>query len=101
MAGLHRPRKTPAHAVGHWSRREFLIAGGVAVAWPQLAAPASALTKREVKLSGYPFQLGVASGDPTADGFVIWTRLAPEPLIGGGMPRENIEVDWEVAPTKR
>lgn len=25
----------------------------------------------------YPFTLGVASGDPWADGFVIWTRLAP------------------------
>ncbi len=28
----------------------------------------------------YPFQLGVASGDPLPDGFVIWTRLAPRPL---------------------
>ena len=25
----------------------------------------------------YPFTLGVASGDPLPDGFVIWTRLAP------------------------
>ena len=30
-----------------------------------------------------PFQLGVASGDPSADGFVIWTRLAPEPFDPG------------------
>jgi alkaline phosphatase D len=27
-----------------------------------------------------PFALGVASGEPAPDGFVIWTRLAPEPL---------------------
>ena len=34
-----------------------------------------------------PFSLGVASGDPLPDGFVIWTRLAPEPLAEhGGMP---------------
>ena len=34
-----------------------------------------------------PFTLGVASGDPTDDGVVLWTRLAPDPLApGGGMP---------------
>jgi phosphodiesterase/alkaline phosphatase D-like protein len=27
-----------------------------------------------------PFSLGVASGEPTPDGFVLWTRLAPVPL---------------------
>ncbi|HEX8444104.1 MAG TPA: alkaline phosphatase D family protein [Allosphingosinicella sp.] len=46
----------------------------------------------------YPFQLGVAAGDPQPDGFVIWTRLAPEPLdLGYGMPSEPVEVKWEVA----
>jgi alkaline phosphatase D len=45
-----------------------------------------------------PFQLGVASGDPSADGFVIWTRLAPSPLEPhGGMPARSREVAWEVA----
>lgn len=45
----------------------------------------------------YPFQLGVASGDPSPDGFVIWTRLAPEPFeIGYGMPMAPVEVAWEV-----
>ena len=46
----------------------------------------------------YPFQLGVASGDPAPDGFVIWTRLAPEPFeTGYGMPAQPVEVRWEVA----
>lgn len=46
----------------------------------------------------YPFTLGVASGDPSPDGFVIWTRLAPEPLqIGGGMPASPVAVMWEVS----
>ena len=27
-----------------------------------------------------PFTLGVASGDLSADGMVLWTRLAPDPL---------------------
>jgi alkaline phosphatase D len=45
----------------------------------------------------YPFQLGVASGDPTADGFVLWTRLAPKPLAGGGLGEESMRVHWQVA----
>jgi alkaline phosphatase D len=44
-----------------------------------------------------PFSLGVASGDPAPDGFVIWTRLAPEPFDGGGMPDAVVVVAWEVA----
>jgi alkaline phosphatase D len=44
-----------------------------------------------------PFTLGVASGDPAPDGFVLWTRLAPDPLNGGGMPAEAVKVAWEVA----
>ncbi len=48
-------------------------------------------------IEGYPFTLGVASGDPLPDGVVLWTRLAPDPLIGGGMARANVDVRWEVA----
>ncbi|GIW04838.1 MAG: alkaline phosphatase [Thermomicrobiales bacterium] len=44
-----------------------------------------------------PFSLGVASGDPLPDGVVLWTRLAPDPLNGGGMPPEPVEVRWEIA----
>ena len=28
---------------------------------------------------------------------MIWTRLAPDPLAGGGMPAQAVEVDWVVA----
>ena len=45
-----------------------------------------------------PFTLGVASGDPTADGAVLWTRLAPRPFEPeGGMAGVRAVVDWEVA----
>jgi alkaline phosphatase D len=44
-----------------------------------------------------PFTLGVASGCPTPDGVVLWTRLAPDPLQGGGMGEAPVEVAWEVA----
>ncbi len=44
------------------------------------------------------FTLGIASGDPSPDGFVIWTRLAPEPFAPrGGMPAIAVEVAWEIA----
>jgi len=35
-------------------------------------------------LSDRPFRLGVASGDPSDDGFVIWTRLVIDPLAPDG-----------------
>ena len=45
-----------------------------------------------------PFTLGVASGDPSADGVVLWTRLAPAPsLVAGGMGLEEVPVRWEMA----
>jgi alkaline phosphatase D len=49
--------------------------------------------------AGYPFTLGVASGQPLPDGFVLWTRLAVDPLASDGLGgmSEPIQVTWEVA----
>ncbi|MFI5310511.1 MAG: alkaline phosphatase D family protein [Gemmatimonadales bacterium] len=45
-----------------------------------------------------PFTLGVASGDPTPGGIMLWTRLAPRPLEPeGGMDTHRTVVNWEVA----
>lgn len=45
-----------------------------------------------------PFSLGIASGDQTNKGVVLWTRIAPSPLEpDGGMPRRNVGVRWRVA----
>ena len=44
------------------------------------------------RFSGFPFSLGVASGAPLPDGVVLWTRLAPEPLRGGGAGDEPVAV---------
>jgi alkaline phosphatase D len=72
----------------------FGAAAGLLVAAPILAGPSVA----QVAFTRDPFRLGVASGEPLPDGFVIWTRLAPEPFeIGCGMPSSPVEVDWEVA----
>ena len=47
------------------------------------------------------FALGVASGDPLPHAVVIWTRLAPAPLAGGGMPAVDVPVRWEVSSDER
>ena len=59
-------------APSRWPRRD---------SWP----PASRARRRAPRFAAYPFSLGVASGSPTATGFVLWTRLAPAPLDGGGL----------------
>ena len=68
-------------------RRAFLSLLAAGTQLPLRSAP---------KFSAYPFTLGVASGDPAPDGVVLWTRLAPQPLAGGGMERENVAVQWRV-----
>ena len=82
-----------------WNRRQVLTFGGsLLAAWPILGPIASAAYRRRIAVSDYPFALGVASGDPTPDGFVVWTRLAPNPLADdGGMKPENVQVRWKVA----
>ena len=82
-------------------RREFTKWLGTTAAGtllvPGWARAAEGAVRRRAAFGGDPFSLGVASGDPSADGFVIWTRLAPDPLEGGGMPPDLVEVRWEVA----
>lgn len=89
--------RTPyERALASLSRREFLN-----VSW-KLGAGAALMPLSTQHLwakpvfDKYPFTLGVASGDPYADSVVLWTRLAPEPLDGGGLPMKAIEVQWEI-----
>jgi alkaline phosphatase D len=89
--------RAAVRAEGGVSRRLFLAYGAALSALPLLGARAEARTRRLVFASD-PFSLGVASGDPTDSGVVLWTRLAPKPLDpDGGMPPEASEVAWEVA----
>jgi alkaline phosphatase D len=59
------------------------------------------LSASSLRWADDPFGLGVASGDPSPDGMVLWTRLAPDPLNGGGMPPAPVEVTWEIASDER
>ncbi|MFS0735815.1 alkaline phosphatase D family protein [Sphingomonas sp. 1P06PA] len=79
-----------------FDRRQFIGALGAGA----LGAPA--ILRAQAVFRDYPFRLGVAAGDPAPDGFVIWTRLAPDPLEQqGGMPMVPVEVEWEVGADSR
>jgi alkaline phosphatase D len=80
-------------------RRRFLTGAG-AFAGLMLVEPGAAFAARP-RFADNPFSLGVASGDPWADSVVLWTRLAPDPLNGGGMPAESVELRWEIAGDER
>lgn len=79
-------------------RRRFLNAAAAATAAAAFAAPwrGTALAQTPRWLND-PFQLGVASGDPTSDGFVLWTRLAPSPLDPDYRIDGLVEVGVEIA----
>jgi alkaline phosphatase D len=79
------------------TRRKFLAAT-LAVTGAGLLPARHARPAESFRFSTNPFSLGIASGYPTPDGMVLWTRLAPSPLEpGGGMPQEVIPVEWAVA----
>src|SRR4051812_25110886 len=78
-------------------RRDFLsdlaraaaLCAAIPNGWRVIARP---------RLADDPFQLGVASGDVTASGAVLWTRLAPRPQDpDGGLDGDRIVVSWQVA----
>jgi alkaline phosphatase D len=81
-------------------RRAFLLSGlglyGASTRHLFATAPV-----QNPRFQSTPFTLGVASGDPSADSVVLWTRLAIDPLNGGGMPPQPIEVQWQVGADER
>jgi alkaline phosphatase D len=76
------------------TRRRVLGQVAAVSALPLMMGSAAASV---AKPDGRVFSLGVASGEPVPDGIVIWTRLARDPLNGGGMPNEPLKVRWEVS----
>lgn len=80
------------------NRRELIRALGLGAGFFLTESMVSRHLLAKPVFKADPFSLGVASGDPAADGFVIWTKLAPEPLKpGSGMPAQPVEVAWELA----
>ncbi|MFI2409768.1 alkaline phosphatase D family protein [Streptomyces sp. NPDC018947] len=107
----NRPR--PAHApelraaARGLGRRRFLTVTGAAAALAfsvnlPAAGTASAAELDPAQLTGDPFTLGVASGDPLPGSVLLWTRLAPAPYqADGGLPARRVDVGWEIALDER
>ncbi|WP_067458552.1 alkaline phosphatase D family protein [Actinomadura macra] len=87
------------------SRRRFLGFGGVTATAMVLGTGAwGAPGTRAFAESEELFTLGIASGDPSPDGFVLWTRLAPDPFAPdgkAGMPDRPVKVEYEVTRDER
>src|ERR1700677_182577 len=84
------------------SRRRFLR-GASAVGLVAVAAPAVLRHALAQSHPNGPFGLGVASGAPRSDGFVLWTRLVTDPLStdpeapGGVTAAADMPVGYEIA----
>ena len=82
--------------------RRQVLRGAASLAGSALAPSLIGCAAPGPRWSADPFSLGVASGDPRPDGFVLWTRLAPEPLspdpaTPGGMSGAAIPIAYEIA----
>ncbi|GAA2587333.1 alkaline phosphatase D family protein [Actinomadura fulvescens] len=113
-AGPSRPTNPVLPSGRALDRRSFLVtsglAAGTAVAVTGVPGTAHAAAWEPAgrrgpgALPASPFTLGVASGDPDHDGFVLWTRLALNPLAEdglGGMPARTFPVEWQIASDER
>jgi alkaline phosphatase D len=76
--------------------RRQVLSGAAAVAGA--AAVPAVLTGPAAARTGSPFGLGVASGDPLADGVILWTRLVG---AADALARGPVEVGWQVAHDER
>jgi len=83
-----------------FSRRQFLKIGsqlGAALALGGLSSFLHGATRQIPTLPSDPFTLGVASGDPTADSIVLWTRLARDVLAQAGLANDTLDLRWEIS----
>jgi alkaline phosphatase D len=85
------------------SRRNLLRGGANLTAALVLGGLPSLLhgaTKRLSRLQADPFYLGIASGDPTSDSVVLWTRLAREVMTAANAALDAVDVDYEIADSR-
>ncbi len=88
--------------LSYTDRRRFLryTWGGVSASLALALVPGRDLFA-SARFGDNPFTLGVASGDPTPDGIVLWTRLAPEPANVAALGSRSIPVGWRIATDSR
>ncbi len=78
-----------------FERRQFLqLASFAAASAVTLSLPRSVWSQTDTshKFQSNPFTLGVASGSPTHDSVVLWTRL-----VESGLDSRPVTVRWEVS----
>ena len=79
------------------TRRDFMrVSGGVAGLVALGALPGCG-RGRPIRVVSDPFAMGIASGDPTSDGVVLWTRLGRTILDDADAHSDAVEVGWELA----
>jgi alkaline phosphatase D len=72
--------------------RRVVVGAGIVLAGAELLRPLRARAA-DIRFADNPFTLGISSGYPEPNAVVLWTRLAPTPLVpGGGMPAAPVEV---------
>lgn len=82
------------------SRRQVLgLASklGSALALGSLPSFLHGAARQISSLSEDPFYLGIASGDPTSDSLILWSRLSPLVLQAAGLGGDTLSVAYEVA----
>lgn len=88
---MHNPAQPPLTLPRRRTLLQWLASGAAAASWPQRAWS-------QPRFDSNPFALGLASGSPTHQGVVLWTRLVQTGLSGrNALPAEPIAVHWEVA----
>lgn len=96
-----RPGKT---AAVHWfdlfdrtlTRRDLVRIGAGAAGIVALGG-LPGCSGRPVRFTTDPFTFGVASGDPSPDGVVLWGRLDPGAVREAGAVTQPVDVRWEIA----
>ena len=87
------------HQKSQFSKRQFLqLAAFGAASAATLSLPRSVWSQTDSprKFQSNPFALGVASGSPTHDSVVLWTRLV-ESSLDNRSSNSSVTVRWEVA----
>ena len=74
---------------------KLAAASAASIGFPHLVAAQTA--PGPPKFTSDPFSLGVASGAPTHDSVVLWTRLLPQGFFGSSLGSEPVTVTWEIA----
>ena len=78
-------------------RRALLVGAAATVAALRLGATALAAPSRRRRCRPTPSPRAWPAATPPPTASSLWTRLAPDPPNGGGMPPDPVSVTWEVA----